>query len=332
MARRRWSKLGAAAVSVVAALLALAPAASAEGEPDTGAFNAFKLTGSNGYRVKVLAISRKGYRHGEALIIVSRRRQGVVYLAPAKVTDTTVEADLGSLGEIDVAFQPGGEQGVAHPTCDRSQEVRYEKGSYVGTIDFRGEEGYTRARATAAPYTLHPYIDFICGGYTRAEEVGHGLPGARLRARVKFAEGEMIDLQANQNRPGGRVRVAARTNEKRGRIRISREVSFTFPATSFDFAPNLSAASFSPPSPFSGSALYRRDAEPANRWTGSLALDFPGRSGVSLTGARFDVNLVHARLIEETSSDRLSRPNLLPWLSTKPSPTASARPSPLAPS
>jgi hypothetical protein len=286
------------ALSSAAALLAVVPAASAEGEPDTGAFNAFKLKGSNGYRVMVWAFSQKRYRHGEVFIVVSRKDRAVLYSAPAKVTDTRVDAALGPLGEIDVTFQPSGERGIDHPVCDRSQRTTYDKGSYVGMIDFRGEEGYTRVRATSVPYSLHPFIDFICGGAGSGEAVGRGLPGARLRARAKTGQGEVLELQANQNRPGARVKVSVSTKERRDRIHIFREASFVYPATSLGFAPDLGVATLAPPSPFSGAALYRRVAKPANRWTGNLVVDLPGRSGVSLTGSRFDAGLVPAQLID----------------------------------
>lgn len=304
--------------------------ATAEGEPDTGAFNAFNLKGSNGYRINVLAVSSKGYRKGQVLILVSRKRQSVTYFAPAKVTNTDVEADLGALGVIDVTFQPSGREGSAHPVCDRSQSVTYEKGSYVGAIDLRGEEGYTRVRVESAPYSLHPFADLICPGYSRSEETGRGIPGARLRAR-SVSGGKRLHLQVNQNRPGARVEISASLDERLGRIQVSREVQFDYPVSAFEFAPDLRAASLEPPAPFSGAALYRGRARPANRWTGNLAVDFPGHSNVSLTGARFESSLVHARFTEETLHyDRFPRPNLLAWPSTKPSPIASATSSLLA--
>lgn len=319
------------------ALLALAAVAgvhaapaAAEGEPDTGAFNAFNLKGSNGYRIMAWAISGKGYRNGQVLILAGRRRQGVVYLAPAKVTDTSVEAGLGALGEIDVTFQPSGVKGVEHPVCDPSQKASYDKGSYMGEIEFHGEEGYTDVSTTHAAYSLHPYIDFICSGSSSGEYVGRFEPGARLALRLRRGD-ERISMQVNQNRPGARVRVRASLDERRGRIYITRDLNLTQPASSFDFAPDMSAAALAPPAPFSGEGLYLRDAKSANRWTGDLSLDFPGRSNVLLTGSRFDASLVRARLVEESArSHRLKRLTLSPWPSTKLSPIASATSSPLA--
>lgn len=272
--------------------------AAAVGEPDTGAFNAFNLKGSNGYRIVVWAISGKGYRNGQVLILAGHRRQGAIYLAPAKVTDRSVAADLGSLGKIAVTFQPSGEKGVVHPVCDPSQKGSYDKGSYVGEIEFHGEEGYTDVSTSRAAYSLHPYIDIICPGSSSGEYVGRFEPGARLRLKLRRGD-ERISMQVNQNRPGARVRIRASLEERRGRIRISRELNLTHPASAFDFAPDLRAASLSPAEPFSGRGLFLRGAKPANRWTGGLALDFPGRSNVPLTGPRFRAKLVRARLTEE---------------------------------
>lgn len=299
-------RLALASLALVVLVGSQAAPAAAQGEPDTGAFNAFNLKGSNGYRIVVWAISGKGYRNGQVLILAGHRRQAAAYLAPAIVTDTSVEADLGPLGRFDVTFQPSGEKGVAHPVCDPSQKVSYDKGFYVGEIEFHGEEGYTDVSVTRSAFTLHPFADLICPGMSSGEYVGRFEPGARLKVRLHRGD-ERISMQVNQNRPGARVRIRASLEEKRGRIHISRELNLTEPAASFDFAPDLSAASLSPPKPFAGSGLYLRDAKATNRWTGHLTLDFPGRSNVPLTGARFDANLVRARLVEENSRPSTSR-------------------------
>jgi hypothetical protein len=324
----RWSKFVALCLFVAALGGTLAPAAVAQGEPDTGAFNAFNLKASNGYRMVVWAASGKGYRHGQILILVGRKREAVTYFAPAKVTDVRVVADLGAFGAIDVSFQPSGEKGVDHPVCDSRQRVRYEKGAYIGAIDFHGEEGFTEVHAESARLSLHPFIDFICAG--SGEGRGEGFPGAALLVRSK-ARAKRVALQVNQNRPGARVHVSASTDEQRGRIAIFREVAATYPSGAFHFDPQLRKAVLSPPAPFAGTGLFHRDASPANRWTGNLRADFPGRSNVPLAGSGFAVNLVHASYEGKAGRAPLNRPNLNPWPSTKPSPTAFATPSLLAP-
>jgi hypothetical protein len=312
---------------LVAALVAATPGA-AMGERDTGGFGAFNLKASNGFELVVLANSRPGFRHGELLIWATGKEGFVSYLAPATVTDTKIEADLGPLASIDLEFQPSGETGYAAPICELDDKAPYEKGTYVGTFEFHGEEGYAEASATSLPLSLHPFIDFVCGGAGFGETFGDRNPGARLTAAARKLEAR-VSLQVNQNRRGARVKVGASIDEMRGKIRIGREITKTFPAATFHFDPALRTASLAPPVPFSGSAVFRRNAEEDNRWTGSLAVDFPGHSDVPLTGALFAAHLRHARLTE--SRFGRNRPSLLSWPSTKPLPTAFATPSLLVP-
>lgn len=329
MVKRRWGKFAVLLLSAAAALTATA--ASAEGEPETGAFNAFTVKASNGYKMRVLAFSRKGYRNGEVLILVGGKGRSVSYLAPATVTDTRVHAELGALGRIDVEFVPSGLQETARSSCDPADKLTYEKGSYVGAVEFRGEEGYTRATATRVPLWMRLLVDFGCASLVGGELSGSRLPGARLRVRRRLDDGNLL-LQVNQNRPGGRVWAEAAIEEKRGPIRIAREVEQVYPATSFDFDPKLRFATLRPPPPFSGAALFLRDAKPQNRWRGNLVVDFPGNSNVALTGSRFRSSLVHAHL--DKGPSRLgggSRSSLSRWPSTKPSPIASAMSSLLGP-
>jgi hypothetical protein len=312
---RRRARFAVATLALAAALLAATPAASAEHEEGkVNGFDAFVVKGSNGYRIAVIALFRPGYGESSDVVIQAfRKGRRTFYLAPGTVTDKKVEADLGPLGEIDVTFQPAGKTGAVNPSCAPEHEVSYEKGAYVGTIDFRGEEGYTRVKTDRARF-LYAFADIGCP-YTVLEEVfGADLPGARLRARARFESGG-LELQASQGRPGQRVRVEAAIEEKRGRISIGREVTFTASAASFHFAPDLRTAVLDPPAPFSGAGFFRRGAEPTGRWTGDLRVDFPGHSNVSLTGDRFRTSLRHSRLVKETRSP--SRPSLSAWPSVE---------------
>lgn len=296
---RRGSRFAIGVLALAAALLAAAPVASAE---EDSKLDAFTLQGSNGYRIFVFALFEPGYgESSEVYIVASRKGRAVSYLAPAVVTDKKVEADLGSLGEIDVTLRLSGKKGVIHPSCAPKQRVTYEKGTYVGTIELRGEEGFTRVSTDRARFSYGPFRDLGCSYTVIGELFGHNLPGARLLARTKVGSTK-IKLQASQNRPGKRVRVEAAIAERRGRVLIGREVTSTYSARSFDFAPDLRTALLDLPAPFSGTGFFRREAKPAARWTGNLEVDFPGRSNVPLTGDRFQISLRHARLTKETRS------------------------------
>ena len=111
-----------------------------------GAAGAFTLTGSNGYRILVLADSRRADGRGEVILFVGRRQSGVSYFAPANVTDSHIEADLGGLGHIAVQFVPSG--AVEEESACGGDPTQFEGGVYEGSIEFNGEQGYTRASAT----------------------------------------------------------------------------------------------------------------------------------------------------------------------------------------
>lgn len=307
MVGRRWSKFVATVGVVVTISLGVAVPAGAEGEPDTGAFNAFVVKASNGYTMRVLAFSEDDYRKGEVLILLSREDSAVAYFSPATVTDTKIDADLGELGRISLEFVPSGRKKRLHTNCD-SGPTAFDGGSYVGTLEFSGEEGFTHVSATQIPFTPRPLVELVCGMGSEGEGVGPGLPGVRLRAIAGRGRNK-VSLQVNQNRPEARVRVEAAIEERRGSLWVAREVERTYPAAAFHFDSRLRSAVLRPPAPFSGSAVYRRDADAPDRWTGSLAVDFPGDSNVALAGVRFQSNLIRAHL-DKSGFRYAARPNL----------------------
>jgi hypothetical protein len=330
VAENRWSKFAALALSSVA-LLAAAPIAGAEGEEDTGGFGTFRLKGTNGFSILVMGFSGPHFKRGEVVIFATGKNEAAIYSAPARVTATEIDADLGALGEISVWFEASGPPERVPSSCGEGAAV-YEPGTWQGVIEFEGEQGFTKARRSRTKAILSPFFEPDCGGHSIGEEFGHRVRGARLIAR-SVTRSRSLFLQANQNRRGAPVHVEASLKERRGRMNVTRLVTDGYPGDSFGFDRMLRVATLAPPAPFSGSSSFHRDAKRANRWTGSLTLDFPGRSDVPLDGRAFHTSLVPAQRTEQrTRRDRLSRSSLIRWLSTKPSPIASATSLPLGPS
>ncbi|HEU4739270.1 MAG TPA: hypothetical protein VFS54_09345 [Solirubrobacterales bacterium] len=294
---------------VLAAGVQATPAA-AEGEPDTGAFGAFRLKGTNGYSILVLALSKPQFRNGEVLVIAARREASVLYLTRARVTPTTIDADLGPAGQISVRFEPSGPPERVHASCKRGESLVYEPGAWVGEIEITGEEGFTDAHRSRARAIPTPFLEAGCATVGIGETSGDGVVGAKLVARSATKK-RAIYLQANKNHRSARVRVEASLEERRGGLIVSREVVGFFPTASFDFDPSLQSAALAPAAPFAGSASFHRDAGLANQWRGNLSVDFPGRANVPLAGHRFKSALVHAKRTEERHRFRLPRPNLL---------------------
>ncbi len=283
----------ALACLLAAALTACVAAPTASADQPAGFTGAFRLQGSNGYSVLALVFSRRADGKGGIELFVSGRHGGSAYSAPAMVTSKTVKADLGALGSVDFDLVGSGRTVSEHSICDLTP-TRFEAGHYVGKFEFHGEEGYTDAVASRATFTLRPILNIVCAGFGSQEVSAVDLPGARLRTRSRGG-GRSVALQINKNRPMGRVTFSATMREQVGPIRIQRAVQGAAPANAFAYEPDLHTATVSPPFPFSGSATFRRGTEPANRWTGSLTLDFPGHSGVPLAGAAVRAHLVHAQ-------------------------------------
>ena len=300
--RDHRSKFIACVALALAFSACFAPLASAEGEEDTGGFGAFRLKGTNGFSILVMAYSKPRFKHGEAALFVIGKDEAAIYLAPAKVTATTIAADLGPVGEIEVEFESSGPPERIRSRCEGGGGATFEPGAWVGTIDFAGEEGFTRATTSRTKAIGSPFFDLGCGFRGIGETMSSREPGARLVAR-SASKRRTLFLQANKNHQAARVHLEAQIEERRPGLVVTREVRGYFPVGAFEFGAPLRTATLSPSAPFAGHAVFRRGAKPVNRWTGNLTVDFPGRAGVSLAGGRFKATLVHAKRTEGVTPD-----------------------------
>lgn len=286
-------------LSLAAGILVIpasAEASSYDSSDFPGLAAAFRLDGSNGYSIRVYAYSEPLGEKERISVSAVRKGSSAFYSAPVRMTATTINADLGSLGKVDLSLNPSGREKTIRLRCSHGDSFTYEPGVYEGVLEFKGEEGYTMVRATQVP--LRPLIEpstFCGGGRGSGESRGPGFPGARLQG-VSYADGRALSFQVNKNRPRGVVVFEASLRERRDGILIHREVQGATKSGAFRFRPDLATAVLSPPAPFSGSASLSRSPDSVNPiWTGGLTLDFPGRSNLPLAGPAVHVSIVHAR-------------------------------------
>lgn len=291
--RRRGRRSRIVAIAILALSL-LAPLDAVALDSDLKGSAVFKLKGSHGYTILGFASSERIDGRGDVGLIVYRKGATVSYAAPATVTPTRLEVDLGALGRISAEIVPSGKKKPLRSRCDGDGVRTIEPRLYRGTFEFRGEGGYTEVVAADVPEYPQFFLNFGCSISTGGESWGRGLPGARLRAFSQHPD-RRLSLQLNKNRLGRPTFFEATLKEVRGEVRIDRTISGRQPATAFDYDPLLRTATIELSTPFSGAARYHRDAAPANRWTGTLAVDFPGRANVPLTGGAFSARVVHAQ-------------------------------------
>jgi hypothetical protein len=240
---------------------------------------AFQLPASNGYTLDVIAERARAGRPASLFLFVTKRGKGVRYQAPATVTETSMQADLGELGEISVNFRRTN-QATSAP-CGK-ETVRFDSGQYEGKIDFRGEEGYASVEATSAPGSM----DFILSGLLC--DMGFVTDGSSGRARGAelHVRNPALgpELSVSKKRPGAAASIVASMTEYRDGISIERITSLFMPSANFKYDRRLRTATVRPPAPFAGSARFDLGKKAGQRWSGDLTVDLPGRTGVPLTG------------------------------------------------
>jgi hypothetical protein len=295
-ARRRPVRLCVSLGGFFAALICLAAAPAIASGPARSQAAAkgplpvpgsFQLAGSNGYNVIVAAAPARKGSGGSVSIIVAGKSQGVTYTAPATVTETSIQADLGALGEISVTFQRSGMAATAR--C-RREEVSFDSGRYEGRIEFHGEDGYTDVVATSVPGSIDYWLAAVCGA-TFGGSYGNNprARGAELYIRNPALGPEM---SVSKSRPGAAARISVGVSEYTNGIAIERFMGLRMPAGDFTFDRRLRTATVRPPAPFAGAASFDRGKKAGQRWSGDLTVDMPGRADVPLTGSALRASLV----------------------------------------
>jgi hypothetical protein len=282
---------------LLAGLVLLGPAAPSA----MGSSIDLSLPASNGYRLNIFALS------GTPVTAVFSKAvsDGVVY-AEYSVDGTVgrdrLMADFGPYGRISVRF-PG--RRPPQRNCRHGHSIERSR-RFVGTIRFRGDQGFSAVSATSAK-----------GSLERSCETSGGRPAAArpssLRRTKEFltsfvavsrSEGRSITLldEAFSRRPPGEASsksdgsTLVEVEEERGRISVERTAIVTSrPIASTPFGTAPITASVTLPQPFSGVGSYLEEANSPTSWTGDLQVDLPGAENVPLTGPDFTTHLCRGR-------------------------------------
>jgi hypothetical protein len=288
---RRACRSCFALLGALLAAFAVAGTASAESLP---APPGFSVRASNGFSLKVIGLRNSKTGESGLIAFVSGRNSSVVYSTQdAVVTDTSIKADLGEVGRIDVDFVPSGKPRTERAECG-GKRFTFDSGHYDGVIDFEGEHGYSQAHVKSARGEARLLLSIVCAEPTGSEGRGGHSPGARLTARTKGRT--PFEFVAMKNSPSRPTRLAASLEEKRGTVEIARAVGITAPPGAFAFDVPSGTATVDPPAPFAGRAVYHRRRGGSSTWRGDLSVDFPGRPNVGLTGGSARASLERAVL------------------------------------
>jgi len=296
-------------------------------------FSLIRFKNHDGYTISVLASRQTiALRVARDFGRDHRPRQALTttYLAHGRATPTSIEASFGDLGRISLRFRPSGRE--LHATqragCKRPHGLPIARvGLFVGELRFRGEDGYTSARAHrvhGGSIDLRSLIRCLLSGRSSdrsallpsttlpidlrpfgigADRLGAkpGTPGAQIqpsdrpRSTILFSDYKLPlarTIFAAATRGSGRTHFLAFEASSEGSIGIARIALATAKQGAFSSDDSLSRATVAPPVPFTGTASFEHGSGSSKSWTGSLAVSFLGEPHLPLAGAPFEAQLV----------------------------------------
>lgn len=274
-------------------LAALAPAGAAAKrthhyEIDPGYVSRFEFRGSKGYLISVSANDR-GY-------VTVKARKGdaeAEYVAAGRASGLGGSAVLPGVGRVSFALRPTGppRHFAGYAGCDGEWFVR--EGVARGVIRFRGERGYTRARAHRARAEVIYWPGQRCHHPRAGQGKAKRGPVAKLTAfrfKPPFLEFTATRFASRDRPRSRRIGFDASIVSYPPGMRIYRTVSVATGPRSFRVPePKTTPENIVlwPPRPFRGRASLRRTPESTFVWDGSLRVTFPGTKPIALHGHDF---------------------------------------------
>ena len=250
--------------------------------------------GSHGFGVSISGSSSQVY------LTVRGHHASNMYMVRGQVGDEEIKAGFGRLGRVAMRFREGRKARVvpgSDGNCKGGGEI-IERGSFIGTLNFRGEQGYSTVHTARATGRVVRIGRLVCG--TEKGGGGEGSSGLHwlwLDARSKNGtvsfSANKITSQVHPKLDGAFFDASIFELRPRGMSVVRTLDTQADPAafTAEKSDGHIAAASVAPPAPFRGTAAYQ-PTEGATSWTGTLTGVFPGRGEVRLAGPEFCVDFL----------------------------------------
>jgi hypothetical protein len=255
------------------------------------------LNGTHGF--KLIVNARAATRGRSARVVVSADRAGdlIQYTAPASLIGEGIHASLGPFGRIDLRWIPDGRLDEVTFSCHghgRLIHLLFDRGAYVGTLRFRGGNGFAAVRAHRVEWRPAWYH----GVTTCRREGGEGIPGPGKILRAAFGDRDpRASLLVYQPKPGAPVDYQAYDREAAGPVEIERSTWVHGGPRTLTSSTDFSAATIEPPAPFSGAATFARTEHAHGTWLGDLTAEFADGSVVPMAGDPFAATF-HSGVLE----------------------------------
>jgi hypothetical protein len=273
----------------------------------------------HGYRLSVLVFNRRAEMTVEKAI----KHGGIVSTSYSLRRRLPAGPDLrfrfGTEADVDLRFVPGKVTERTAPHCTGGTEIG-ELGHYVGTIRFRGREGFSRLTA----HRVEGAVNRTEAGTCRVGNDPRGIVtvgiGTKSSSAATVPKGTLELIAGTPDRslnfvgyrfdesdlPGGENDFGAFEAwiaRKRPAYSVTSAALAGGPEGGF-VSPDpdlpLSAAKISATAPFSGSAAFELTSPHHAEWTGDLAVELPGFGRVPLTGPKIVAGLCETKACTPT--------------------------------
>jgi len=264
----------------------------------------FRFQGSNGYQFEVAAhTGRKGSFFNFVSVTAARGMAKVSYLVPGVLgSDDSLNVRLPHVGRIAVEFERTGTTHERLPGDCKGAPSIVEHGFFRGTIDLRGERGYTTVERRSARGRLIRSSQKPCDKL--ASDRRHPAPGGDRRVRGAGSvlaagprgESSSLILLAALLEVDSKHAIAIFTVTKM-RHREGMVIQTTIGAKGKPdtlVAPDPGepkVAELAPPAPFEGAATFELTSPKSSTWKGDLAAELPGLGRIRLAGPSFESTL-----------------------------------------
>lgn len=221
------------------------------------------------------------------------------YETKAQITEDSVSAHFGRLGDLDYTFTPAAGKG---PDC--AGRIASPEGTFRGSFDFTGENGYVHLEADHAHGSFETFPAAAC---ERAQALLRRKPakGSRQAKEVTLTavtgnrhRGEALLAFTLPAKKGTLLYLNGFRAEEREGMLIDRGATIITRPRVLRWDPKLETARLDPPAPFRGSAEFVRRPHGKSTWLGSLRTPLLGGGTLHLAGGRFKATFGKGSIVD----------------------------------
>lgn len=252
------------------------------------------LPAGNGYTASIVTSG-----HRKVVLTFFQGSYQITYTTLGEVTRKGISADFGKLGHVSLRFRAK-RPPEALPLPFLMRECRgrkstEERGVFLGSVQFRGERGFTRIRSQRVKGQVERFYRRVCKGpsWLRASASRASKPESYVLSAVARGDGLKRTFGSVESGAIGLAVDVATLESKVDGVAIVK-TALTLDEAVFHLSPlgkSPVKSRMTPAWPFLGSATYLAEADRPATWMGSLSVRFPGSGQVPLAGPEFEADL-----------------------------------------